>query len=204
MQQAVKTLPSTYTPGGTLDLSKDPKALIGLNIVGLGIFFVVGWASLLLTAAVRPDGTGFSARGPEVLWLALGLLVVTGIQVVIHELIHGLFFWYFTHERPTFGFKGLYAYAAAPDWYLPRNEYLLVGLAPLVLMTLGGFLLLLVIPTPAIPLLLFAVVSNIAGAVGDMAVVVWLLRQPGTTLVRDIGDAITFYRPDIGGLSSTH
>jgi hypothetical protein len=128
----------------------------------------------------------------------VAVLVLTFLMIVVHELIHGLFFWLFTRERPTFGFKGAYAYAAAPDWYMPRNQYAIVGLAPLVLMTLAGLVLLPVIPVWAIPALLFVVVTNAAGAVGDIAVVGWLLLQPRATLVNDIGDAVTLYRPTQG------
>jgi hypothetical protein len=81
---------------------------------------------------------------------------------------------------------------------MPRNQYAVVGLAPLVLMTLAGLALLPVIPVWAIPSLLFVVVTNAAGAVGDIAVVGWLLLQPRATLVNDIGDAVTLYRPAQG------
>lgn len=193
MHQAVQTLPPGYQPGGTLDLAKNKVALIGLNIAGLGSFFLFGWVSLRITLALRPDLTSFSVGGNGILWLALGLLAITVVQVVVHELIHGLFFWLFTRERPRFGFKGAYAYAAAPDWYLPRNQHMVVGLAPLVVITLLGFLFVSIVPGWAIPGLLFAIVSNAAGAVGDIAVVTWLLFQPRATLVRDVGDAITLY-----------
>jgi hypothetical protein len=118
---------------------------------------------------------------------------------VLHELIHGLFFWLFTRTRPAFGFKGAYAYAAAPGWYIPRSQYIIVGLAPLVLITLGGFALLVVVPAWLIPALLFVVVMNGAGAVGDIAVVGWLLVQPRATLVHDLGDAVAIYRPAPAG-----
>ncbi len=55
----------------------------------------------------------------------LGVLIVT---LVLHELVHGLCFWSFTRDRPRFGWKLIYAYAAAPGWYLPRGRYLTVAL----------------------------------------------------------------------------
>ena len=68
------------------------------------------------------------------------------VMIVLHEGLHGLFFWLFTREKPKFAFKGFYAYAAMPDWYLPKKEYLITALAPLVGITLLGVLGLALLP----------------------------------------------------------
>ena len=52
-----------------------------------------------------------------------------------------------------------------------------------------------VMPVIAVPLVVYALVLNASGAVGDVAVSLWLLRQPVVTLVRDEGTAMTFYGP---------
>jgi hypothetical protein len=200
MPQPTRTLPPDYAPRGSIDLSTNHTAMLALSIASVVALLVFGVLALYITALVRPDIAGgeFSLGASELLIGLVAVLVLTFLMIVVHELIHGLFFWLFTRERPTFGFKGAYAYAAAPDWYMPRNQYAVVGLAPLVLMTLAGLALLLVIPVWAIPSLLFVVVTNAAGAVGDIAVVGWLLLQPRATLVNDIGDAVTLYRPAQG------
>lgn len=46
-----------------------------------------------------------------------------------------------------------------------------------------------VMPVIAVPLVVYALVLNASGAVGDVAVSLWLLRQPVVTLVRDEGTA---------------
>jgi hypothetical protein len=116
-------------------------------------------------------------------------------MLVLHELVHGAFFWLFTHQRPHFGFKGAYAYAAAPDWYIPRRQYMLVGISPLVVLSLLGVLLLPVLPAGALLPWLVALAGNAAGAVGDALIVGWLLFQPDSVLVQDHGDAVTVYKP---------
>ncbi len=200
-KQALKTLPPHYELHGTLDLSKNKLVAIGLNIVAAGFFPLFGWMALLFLSTVRPDtgsiifevGSRLEAVGT---WGAIAVLIVLQIvMIILHELAHGLFFWYFTRERPVFGLKLPYAaYAAAPDWYLPRNQHFVVGLAPFVLITLTGIMLLPIIPARAVPTILFVIVSNAAGAVGDFWMVVWLLNQPRESLVRDTGSAITIYR----------
>ncbi|NJN17657.1 MAG: DUF3267 domain-containing protein [Oscillochloris sp.] len=73
--------------------------------------------------------------------------------------------------------KGLYAYAAAPDWYLPRRPYFSVALAPLLAISLLGIGMLLIVPATWIPVVLLAIVLNAAGAIGDLPVAAWLLSS---------------------------
>ena len=68
------------------------------------------------------------------------------VVFVLHEAVHGLFFWLYTRDRPRFGFKGWYLYASAPGWYLSRNRFLVVGLSPLVTMTAAALGLAMVVP----------------------------------------------------------
>jgi hypothetical protein len=115
------------------------------------------------------------------------------LVLVLHEIVHGFFFWIFTKTRPLFAFKGAYAYAAAPDWYFPRSKYLVIGLAPLVVISLAGILMMPVFPLQWMWLLLVALVMNASGAVGDLAVCAWLLLKRNTLLIRDFGDVIHIY-----------
>ena len=93
-----------------------------------------------------------------------------------------------------FGVRIFYAYAAAPEWYIPRGQYAIVGLAPLVVITIVGLALLLVTPSPAVWAVVFVVALNAAGSIGDLLAVAWLLAQRSATLACDKGDAITLYR----------
>lgn len=102
-------------------------------------------------------------------------------------------FWRFKGSRPRFGFKGVYAYAAAPGWYPPRDQHLAVALAPLLVITLLGVVLLAVAPVALVLPLVLLVTLNIVGAVGDLVVALWLLRHERTALVEDTGDAVTVY-----------
>lgn len=194
--QPVKTLPPNYRLHGRLDLSKNKVALVGLNLASLVLLVLFGWLAFVLLPVLRPNDTGFVLNfGVEnvlvLLFLLIGLFI---FMIVLHEAIHGLFFWLFTRDRPRYGFKGLYAYAAAPDWYLPHRQHIVVGLAPLVLITLVGFGLVPFVPINVVPILIYIVVMNATGAVGDIAMVAWLVIQPRGTLVRDVGDAISVYR----------
>lgn len=131
----------------------------------------------------------------SVLFQTISLLVMLVIMLILHEAIHGIFFWVFCRARPKFAFKGLYAYAGMPGWYIPRSKYLVTALAPFLLITLVGVLLLGLLPSTWFVPLLGVLVSNAAGSVGDLVVVVWLIFQPRGSMAQDRGDAVTLFKP---------
>jgi hypothetical protein len=190
--KATQTLPSQYALLKEIDLSRDRRLLLALNLAGVVLLFLTGWLFMRLVAALRPEIHQSAALHIE-LGSIVGITIAFVGVLVLHELAHGLFFWLITRRRPYFGFRGAYAFAAAPDWYLPRNPYLAVGLAPLILITMGGIALIPWLPIGGLLPLVFALTTNTAGAVGDVAIVAWLLTKPSDLLIQDRGDAISIY-----------
>jgi hypothetical protein len=108
-------------------------------------------------------------------------------------LVHGLFFVILTRSRPYFGIKQMYAYACAPDWYIPRNQFLVVGLAPLIFITIAGFLLMPLLDSTLATFTLFGMAVNASGAIGDIYTVLWILRFPAQAFVCDHGEKFSIY-----------
>ena len=188
-------LPDGYDLLDTLDLTKDTRLAIMVNLTGLVMLFGSGALFFWLIQIVRPafdtENLLISLNIEEPAAFFLPLLLFLGanfVVIVLHEAVHGLCFWLFTGKRPKFGFRGFYAFAAAPDWYFPKCRYIMVGLAPLVVLTLLGWIVLLIAPVPWLFPTLLIVTLNFSGAVGDMYTVIWLLRKPEQFLVRDFGD----------------
>ncbi len=192
-----RTLPDGYRPAGSIDLSKNAPAQLGLSLAGVALFFLFGAGFAWAIGRLRQDidGISWSFGAGGLLLGALALVATTAAVVVLHEAAHGLCFWLLTGERPRYGFKGAYAYAAAPDWHFPRGAYAVAGAAPLVLLSLGGLLLALVAPPGALPLLLYALTMNAAGAIGDILVLGWVAASPRGALFRDRGDAVERFVP---------
>jgi hypothetical protein len=196
--QPTQNLPENYQLAGTIDLSKDRKLFLVLNLAAVILFLVSGWLFIGYLRLIRPEETGGQFQSVTftlgsslmgVLWILLG----TAAMLIVHEAIHGVFFWLYTHSRPRFGFRGAYAFAAAPDWFIPRNRYLWIGLSPLVVISLVGLVLLAVVPPSWFGFLLIILVFNASGAIGDIMVVAWLLRKPSSTLAQDQGDSVSAY-----------
>jgi hypothetical protein len=115
-------------------------------------------------------------------------------MLIIHELVHGLFYWLLSRKRPKFGIHGLFPYAAAPtSIYFPRNQFLTIGLAPLVLLSAVGLLLIVIAPIPFVPFLVFFVALNAAGAAGDMIMAIQLMSFSSDTMMADNDGGVTIY-----------
>ena len=194
-------LPEGYRSIGTLDLTKNLRLLVYMNIAGAVL--LVGFYYLFIRAAMwmRPEAasqgltSSFQGLG-GVLVILLAVVIIYAAVIVLHEGTHGIFLAWFTRTRPVFAFRGYYAYAAAPGWYFPRNQYMLVSLAPLVLLSLLGLVLLAFVPAGWFLTVISFAAFNGSGAIGDLAVFIWLLRQPPTCLAYDVGDAVTLNLPD--------
>jgi hypothetical protein len=127
------------------------------------------------------------------LFVILALII---LMLVVHELIHGMFFWLFTRERPKFALRSGYAFAAAPNWYLPKFQYIIVGISPLIVISLICVVSAIFIPATMVPYALFVATFNAAGALGDMIVVAWILGQSTNILVKDQGDKFFSFAPE--------
>jgi hypothetical protein len=197
LMKATQYLPDQYQEQTNLDLSQDRRLMLLLNILGLILLIPWGWLFLQLFGMIRPDAGTLSIEigGLGTLLLTMLLFLATIVLVVtLHELVHGLFFWWFTGKRPHYGTGAGYAYAAAPPgWYLPRQQYFIVALAPLFVISIVGLALLPLLPSAAFIYLFAALLFNAVGSVGDLVVVGWLLQRPPHTLVQDSGPAITIY-----------
>ena len=194
---ATTILPDGYTLARTLDL-RQTKNLLLVNVFGI-VLLIASWIGFAgLANAIHPGSMNFSFSSGNIGSALLSLLtfvLVIITMLIVHEGFHGLCFWIFTKTRPLFAFKGFYAYAAAPDWYLPKGQYLITGLAPLVGITMICVALMLVLPVWWMKPLVWMLVLNTSGACGDLWMVYWLLRSPADVLARDKGDVLEFYLP---------
>ena len=190
--KATKELTPQYQLYKTIDF-KERKIHILLQILVIPLLIL--YLILFFYIAYRLQPTLFDEISFERPLLAIVIgLILMGLQIILHELLHGVVIWHYTKAKPTIGFSWTYAFAGAPDWYLPRNQFFLVTLAPFVVITFFGVLFLAIASVPVVMGLLLILVLNAAGSIGDHYVAFQLLREPHTTLCNDTGPKITFYR----------
>ncbi len=187
-----KMLGSEYLPVATLDMA-NKRLNLAINGLGFGALLLSGWFLFQLAEEIRPGilpPTSFLLLGgPELLALVAGLALV----IVLHELVHGLFFWIFTGERFQLRIRPFYAFAASPRRTIPRGQFVIIGLAPLLIITGLGFGLIWILPLSAAAVVLTSMAVNAAASVRDLFLIGWLFTEPPGNLVRDSGNRITKY-----------
>ncbi len=159
-----------------------PLALLSLLLLVIGaIFFVLlNIASYIQHTHSTP---GINNLTTLLLWILINIIGYLLI-LPIHELIHAAAF-ILLGGKPYFGAKLPYAlYCGARNQLFRRNQYFVVGLAPLVVINLAGIILLFLTPTIS-SYTLFALIGNFSGAAGDIWVVRRLLKRPPSILVED-------------------
>ena len=195
---AVKDLPTNYHLLSTLNLS-EKKVILWLNLAAIPLLFVYGYIFIYLINLQRsysPFITGIIGFFTSFsFWKLIVLLLSIIVMLILHELIHGIFFYMFTHQPPKFALKSGYAFAAAPGWYLPCSKYIFVGLSPLVIISFTSIFLCWVVFPFLIPYLLIIATFNAAGSLGDMIVIGWVLMQPAATYILDEGDKFFSFGP---------
>ena len=176
---------------GKLEMSKEVVVtLIGMGTLALfafGFFFTALYT--LFTGKV-----GFNFTSGTIL-ISVALFIGT---LVLHELIHGVFISIYG-GKPRYG-AGIayilpYFYATTKTVFL-RNQFIVIAIAPLVLISLVGIGLMAAFPSIAhwifIPL-----VINASGAVGDLWVTRNVLRYPKHVLLEDRKTGLIIYGKEI-------
>ncbi|MCU0568862.1 MAG: DUF3267 domain-containing protein [Oculatellaceae cyanobacterium Prado106] len=118
------------------------------------------------------------------------------VTFALHEFIHGSLFAYFGGS-PRYG-VGIryclpYAYATSPGDRFSRNAFVIIALAPLIIIDLLSLILLAIFPQAA--WLGWVVILNTSGAIGDLWVAGLLLRCPASITVEDQPSGFAIYAP---------
>ena len=100
--RALRTPPDGYVRAGRVMLQGNRRLLVRLNVASLLLFLGAAVVFGFLGTLLRPDLLAFAVLVVGSPVLAVGVLIlVPAMQVVLHEAVHGLAFWYFTGSRPV-------------------------------------------------------------------------------------------------------
>jgi hypothetical protein len=173
---------------GKLEMTKEVVVtLLGmgtLTLFAFGFFF-----TSLYTLFAGNVGFNFTSGT-----ITISIILFIG-TMVLHELIHGAFISKYG-GKPSYG-AGI-AYFILPYFYattktiFPRNQFIVIAIAPLVVISLAGIGIMAAFPSIAhwmfIPL-----VINASGAVGDLWVTRNVLRYPKHVLLEDRKNGLIIY-----------
>ena len=181
--------PNTYQYCYKLSPDQNRSAQLFLILVALGAFFIA-WQLIrwLSPALLRPVSSGI------ILIDRYGILVVGVAMILLHENIHALVAWRYTNHWPSYGVTPLGIYVNTAEWLFPRSMMIAISVAPFLILTLLGFLLLVMLPIAFTRLSVWFILLNGVGSINDVAVATWIFFQPASALIQNDGREIRIYR----------
>ncbi len=190
MKTSYTTLPEGYREKYSIDLQKDKKLALLVNIIALAIGIVMGVSMHFF----HPIGTLFSMDGGFGRYaLRFGALLVGAVlYIVLHELIHAATMHAFGTKKVKFGFTGMYAFAGSDDYY-SKVPYLVIALSPVVVFAVLLGVLQFFVAEDFFWVVWLIQITNISGAAGDFYVTARFLRLEGDVLIGDYGVGMTVY-----------
>ena len=182
--KAIGVLPEDYGEIYSLNLQKDKRAAIIVNLLALAIAAVMAVSMNFFV----PVTSFFDLSGGIVRYFLrlVALIVLMVLYMVLHELVHGIAMKLCGTKRVKYGFTGLYAFAGSEDYY-DKKSYIFIALAPIVL---WGTVLAAVnffVPTEWFWIVYMIQLINISGAAGDLFAAVKFSRMPKNILIQDSG-----------------
>ena len=133
-QNYCRQLPAGYTQAFYLNC-KDFKVGLVFTLVSLVVLVaVLALSALPLLLGAQP-GYMVEFEGLQALWVMYGFMVLMLVYIVLHELVHGIFYKALTGEKLTFGISWSCAFCGVPNIYTYRRTALLSAAAPLVIFT---------------------------------------------------------------------
>jgi hypothetical protein len=188
----VMTLPPYYQEVQYLNINEH-GVLLWLNVmslVPLTISALIVFGSLLVYNEELGSPLVINAL-PGSIPTLVGLASVL-IVLPLHEWIHGLVIARCGH-KPRYGVKLFVLFATSDGALFRRDEFVRVALAPLVVITAMGGLLMLFLPFGMAYWVGLAVVLNAGGAIGDLWMTAVALRYDPSTLIRDEEDSMRIF-----------
>ena len=185
-----------------IDLRSDKKTrnvVLFLRLVSI-VFFVPLFAGVPLTFRYN---SGFdpallwSLGAESVPWIVTFLLLGLGafVVAVLHQLLHAATLYLLGASDVVFHLDGLTPRRPAADAYFRRGPIVVYAIAPFILGSLVGFLLLLVVPDRGVAWVFLPTVINAALAASDFVAVAWVFGVPRDALTAVLGDGYVAYAP---------
>lgn len=188
--KALQTLPEGYREIFSVNLQKDKKMAVLINVLALVIAAVLG----VLMHFYIPITTMFDMQAGIGAYMLRFLVLMAGmiVYMILHELVHGVAMKICGTKKVKYGFTGMYAFAGSDDYY-GKGSYIFIALAPVVLWGVVLGIVNAIVPAEWFWVVYFIQLCNLSGAAGDLYVTVKFSRMPKDMLVKDVGIGMTVY-----------
>lgn len=190
--QPITALPVDYQEARYMSIN-ERGVLLWLNVFSLIPMIIMGFTIFGALLVYQEElGAPLVIPGlPDNLPSLIGLIFLLGI-LPIHEWLHGVSIAYYGH-KPRYGVKLFVLFATSDGALFRRNEFIRIALAPLVVITLIGGVLMLFLPMGLGTWVAWAITLNAAGSIGDLWMTMVSLRYDKTALIRDEEDSMRIF-----------
>lgn len=171
------TLPKEYVVIKQIDLNTKEKLI---NIIGISILIfmmVIGWLC-------ENPLTLYSNSSFNIILLMLVSILAIILYIPIHEAVHALFLKCFGKEKVFWNKKNSFFYVGSKA-YLSPKKYIVVALAPCIILGLIIFLITLFLPINYFWCIYMLQIANIASSTGDFYASYIALKSPKDVLIQD-------------------
>lgn len=188
--KAFGSLPDGYREICSVDLKKDKKAAVCVNLLAIAIAVIL----VLPMNAVVPFYRSLVSQTDikDIFIKYVVLLVLMVLYIILHELVHGVAMRICGTKKVKYGFNGMYAFAGSDDYY-DKTAYIFIALAPIVLWGVVLAVVNILVPAEWFWIIYIIQVLNLSGAAGDLYVSVKFSRLPRDILVQDYGIGMIVY-----------
>lgn len=175
----------------SINLLENKKLILWLNIGSIPLLIVFAIFFLALATWLSPPVLRSTEQTfVDFILLAVGLFVL----LVIHELIHGIFFKVFNPTgKVKFGFKNGMAYATSPQSYYSKGRFAVICLAPFFFISIS-LMILYLLGFLSIYAFVFLASIHASACIGDFYWIYLILKAPPKTIVEDTDVGISFYQ----------
>ncbi len=184
MQQSEQTL---YTSIKLLDNKSILKKLGILQIVLFFVFYILN--SILFFFLHLPINS--SVNLSTFFQGIVGVIIGGFFILIIHELIHGLFFWLFSRKKVKFGFKQGLAYATCPGFLFSKKQFFITLSSPFIVIT--AILLMLQYSLFHPMVILFLISWHASACAGDFYMIKIIIKAPANILIEDTESGIDLW-----------
>lgn len=184
MKQKDRTL---YT---SIELLANQSLLRKLGIWQVILFFIFYILNSILFFSFKIPtklGINFSTFFQGLLDIIIGGFIL----LIIHELIHGLFFWLFSRKKVIFGFKQGLAYASCPGFLFSKSQFFITLSSPFIFITVFLFILQFSLFHPLV--ILFLLSWHASACAGDFYMMKIILKAPANILIEDTESGINLW-----------
>lgn len=188
--KAVHNLPEGYKDILSIDLQKDKKLFLLINILATVIIVVMAVPMHFLVPITSLFDISKGLKAYTIRFVVLFVAMIA--YIVLHELVHGITMKILGTKKIKYGFTGLLAYAGSDDYY-DKKSYITIALAPIVIWGVVLAIINIFVSSEWFWVVYFIQLLNVSGAAGDMYVTVKFAKLPKDILVRDYGVSMTVY-----------